>query len=304
MMIAPRAASATPNRARTPLDRVRMTVGLKLGLALVSVLVSIGLGGCATGGSGGSSYLTEYNNRNYAQAYKLAEDQAGRSSGANREQAALIAGLSAHALNRTDDAKKWLEPLAVSSKDNQISGRAGATLGIIAAEQKRNDVAVRYLTEAAGKLDGNDAARAWLYAGDSYKALNKPTEAREAYAKAEALVTDGSELESMARQRIAAPIVPQMDVAPYRGAIGTAPPAGSKFTVQLGAFSSKAGAEDAARRIGRPAMAIGQPYVVQTTSKAGKPVHALRVGGFATADQARKAAQAANLAGAIPVPVR
>jgi tetratricopeptide (TPR) repeat protein len=266
--------------------------------------LSLVLGGCSSTPSAGADYLTAYNNRDYPRAYKFAEDAAARSSGLKREQASLIAGLSAHALNRTEDAQKWLEPLAVTAKDDQISGRAGATLGIIAAEKKQHETAVRYLTEAAAKLDGNDAARAWLYAGDSYKALNKAKEARDAYAKAESLVTDGSDLESMARQRIAAPIVPQLNVAPYRGAIGAGPPPGARYTVQMGAFSTRANAEDAARRTGRPAMAIGQPYIVQTTSKAGKPVFALRVGGFATADQARKAAQDASLAGAIPVPVR
>lgn len=273
-------------------------------LALIAIAFGLTLGGCASSQTGGADYLTEYNARNYSKSFRLAEEAAGRSSGAKRDQASLIAGLSAHALNRTEDAQKWLEPLAVSSKDNEIAGRAGATLGIIAAERKQHTVAVRYLTEAAAKLDGNDAARAWLYAGDSYKALNKPAEAREAYSKAESLVTDGSELESMARQRIAAPIVPQMNVAPYRGVVGTSAPPGSKYTLQMGAFSTKANAEDAARRTGRPAMAIGQPYIVQTTSKAGKSVWALRVGGFATPDQARQAAQSASLAGAIPVPAR
>ncbi len=272
-----------------------------IGFGLLSLLT---LGGCSSTPSAGPDYLSAYNNRNYPLAYKMAEESAAKSTGLKREQASLIAGLSAHALNRTDDAKRWLEPLAVSSKDNQVAGRAGATLGIIAAEQKQHEVAVRYLTEAAAKLDGNDAARAWLYAGDSYKALNKAKEARDAYSKADALVTDGSELESMARQRIAAPIIPQSGVAPYRGAIGATAPAGAKYTIQLGAYSSKANAEDAARRTGRPAMAIGQPYIIQTTSKAGKPVWALRVGGFATADQARQAAQKASLAGAIPVPAR
>lgn len=270
-----------------------------------SVSALVALSGCSgTQKAGGDSYLSEYNSRNYSEAYRLAEEQAARSSGAKKDQAALIAGLSAHAMNRNDDAKRWLEPLAVTSKDEQIAGRAGATLGILAAESRQHDKAVRYLSEAGEKLDGNDAARAWLYAGDSYRALNKPSEAREAYAKAEGLVTDGSDLEAMARQRIAAPIVPQFTGEPYRGVIGTSAPTSAPFTLQMGAFSSQANAESAARRLGRPAMAIGQPYVVQTTAKNGKPMWALRVGGFSTADQARQAAKAAQLQGAIPVPAR
>lgn len=295
-MVATSARAAWSGALATRLSRLGV-------LAFFAGLLAL-LGGCSSSQTGGADYLSEYNSRNYPKAYRLAEEAAGKSAGVKREQASLIAGLSAHAMNRTEDAQKWLEPLAVTSKENQISGRAGATLGIIAAEKKQHEVAVRYLTEAAAKLDGNDAARAWLYAGDSYKALNKPKEARDAYAKAESLVTDGSDLESMARQRIAAPIVPQLNVAPYRGAIGGSAPAGAKYTLQLGAFSTKANAEDAARRTGRPAMAIGQPYIVQTMSKAGKPVWALRVGGFATGDQAKKAAQQASLAGAIAVPVR
>lgn len=270
----------------------------------VSAMVALSLlGGCSSSGSKTEqSYMDAYRAREYPRSYAMSETAANHSTGAAKEQASLFAGLSAHALNKDDDAERWLKPLAINAKNPEVRGRAGATLGLIAMDRRQHDMAALQLSEAGERLSGDEAARAWMYAGDAYRQMGKVQEAKAAYAKAEAELQNDQEVRLMVSQRRTAPINPPAG-PPYLGAVGNAAPAGAKFTIQMGAFSTQAGAMDAAKRLGREAMTIGVPYVVQTTGKDGKPMHALRVGGFATREQARLRVGTAP-PGSIVVPAR
>lgn len=248
-------------------------------VAAAFIAAALLLGGCSSTSSGKGDYAASFKAGRYADAYEAASKQATIGSGAKKDQAALIAGLSAQALNRNDDAEKYLSQV-VDNADPKVSGEAGAALGLIAAERGQHDKAADLLTKAGRKLEGDQAARAFLYAGDSYKSLGKTSEARGMWSMAQAKVVDDSALRVMIGDRLAAPASPTAPKA--------AKPVGpTKFTVQIGAYSSYTNAQKQLSRY----RAYGTPRVVETTDKQGKKLFAVRIGLYPTraeADKVRK----------------
>jgi tetratricopeptide (TPR) repeat protein len=281
---------------------VRVGRAKRIMLAAILAVAAIGLGGCSSGSKAEESYLDAYKSKEYPKALALSESTAKRSTGPAKEQASLIAGLSAHALNKDDEAEEWLRPLSINAKSDEVAGRAGATLGLIAMDRRQFDAAANQLSTAGEKLSGDEGARAWLYAGDAYRQIGSVDKAKAAYVKAESEVQSNTELRLMIAQRRTSPINPPAG-PPYNGAVGSSAPSGARFTIQMGAFTTMASAQDAAKRLGRQAMTIGVPYIVQTAGKDGKSMYALRVGGFATREQARMRA-GTGPKGSIVVPVK
>ena len=137
--------------------------------------------GCSSSSKTGSKdYKTLYENRQYAEAYKAALEAQTEGSSVQREQAALIAGLSAAALNKNDEAERILRPLT-KSNDQTVSGKASAQVGLIAYEGNRHGEASELLTDASNKLSGDEGARASLYAGDALRAQGRTSDAKAMY---------------------------------------------------------------------------------------------------------------------------
>jgi tetratricopeptide (TPR) repeat protein len=205
--------------------------------------------------------------KRYSDALVAAERDAATTSGIERERAALIAGQSAYALKREPDADRWLSPLRTSTNDD-IAGNASATLGLIAADQRRDGSAAALLAEASRKLKGDDAARAGLFAGDAFERLGNRSQAVSLYQKALTDARDAA-LKQTIQERLT-----------------------GRFTIQLGAFSTRAGAE---RSLGQSAGAFTRaglptPAIVQTTDAAGRPLFAVRSGDYPSAIAAQVAA--------------
>lgn len=246
------------------------------GILAVGVMA---LAGCSSSQKAGQAdYRELYNQHRYADAYKAALEAETTGSSVQKEQAALIAGLSAAALGKNAEAEKILKPL-VQSNDKTVSGKAAAQLGLIAYEQDRHAEASELLTEAATKLTGDEAARASLYAGDALRAQGRISDARASYERAQSQVQNDSTLKVLISDRLAAVSGQQRS--------GT-----GNFTVQLGAFSSFQRAQVQADRYRVRAQAAGMstPRIVQTTNAQGTKVYAVRVGRFAS----RNAAEAAQ----------
>lgn len=226
------------------------------------------LGGCSGAQKhSATSYSSAFERGRYTEAYDQSILVANSPRAGDKEQAALVAGLSAHALDRNADADKWLRPL-LNSSDRAIAGKAGATLGLIEQERGSNTQAAALLTAAAGKLQGDEAARAWMYAGDSYAKLGRANEAKDAYQQASGLVRSDTALRSMVADRLA-------------GA-GPSPTSAGGYAVQVGAFSTRANAEKEARKYG----SFGTPRIVEITDSKGRHLWAVRVGQFPSRDQA------------------
>lgn len=234
------------------------------GLSALAIGASALAFGCASGGSRG--FTEDYSAGRYSEAYRDSSKAARSATGASRDEAALIAGLSAQAMGRNAEAETWLKPLA-TSRDRQVAGRAQAALGLIASSRREHDQAATSLSQAAGMLTGDDAAQAGLHAGDAYAAAGRPEAARVQYNLAYG-AAQSSELKNVLSERLSR----------------------SAYTVQVGAFSSRQNADRAAREVSSMAvgLGLGSPAVVATEDARGRPMYAVQVGRFKTKDEADK----------------
>lgn len=272
------------------------------------MLMALCLGGCSNQKASGtdssrSRYLSLYNRGEYAEAYREASKVAISNTTAGEfEQAALIAGESAHALKRYEDAQRWLNQVK-DSPNRQLSGHALATLGLIEQQFGRETKAAELLSQAGTKLGSDDAARAYLFAGDSYSRLGRKSDADEAWGKARSLVKYDNALRANIVGRLGGGQVPQGVNGPVTtvagsgsGGRGAGQSAGG-WTLQVGAFSTLSRAVDRSKQISPAAAKAGlaAPRAVMTRDKTGKVIYAVRIGNYPS----KQAAEAAK--GRIPV---
>lgn len=248
-------------------------------LALAACL----LAGCASGGPGevfglGEEEPTEaaaslYERGQYQAAYDAASREYARARPPARDEAALIAGLSAFAsfrqtkdTSQLDLAQGWLMPLE-DHADAEIAGRAQATLGLIASARDNHTLAATKLTKAATKLDGNESAQASFHAGLAYQALGQAGPARRAYQVALATATDPT-LRQQVRARLTR----------------------AGYTIQLGAFSRRDNAQQLAAEITPRAQSrgLGEVAIVSREDPTGRTLHLVQVGEFETERDARR----------------
>ncbi|MEI7657868.1 MAG: SPOR domain-containing protein [Phycisphaerae bacterium] len=237
--------------------------------------------GCASGNAGGKAtgdYVRAFESGRYAEALDQASRAAQAGSGFKRDQANLIAGLSAQALNRNAEAEKYLAPL-VKNGDPKVASEASAAFGLLCAEEGRHAQAVELLTNAGHSLQGDQAARAFMYAGDSYRSLDKETEARGMWSLAQTKVADDAALRVMIGDRLNAAAKPPA-AAPKPG------PGKTQFTVQVGAFSNFTNAQKQLSRF----RAYGNPRVVEL-NRGGAKLFVVRVGNYNQRQEADRVAK-------------
>lgn len=259
----------------------RVVHNRQLSIAFVALcILSASLGGCggnkakpptADSASGAvtasDAYLSQYKAGQFAQAKVSAQSAAARSSGGDRDRAQLFQGMSAHALGQTDEAERTLTPL-LTNTDREISGRAAETLGLIAAGRRQHEKAIGLFMAAAGKLSGNEAARANVFAGDELAATGKPSEARERFQTASTLATD-PKIRQMVTDRLE----------------------NRRFAVQIGVFEVRGHADKAASDV-RPKAAklgFGAPLIASRPDAKGKTEYVVRIGPFRTRQAAAEA---------------
>lgn len=235
-------------------------------IAAASILAL--LGACNHAGPRYQSATQAYEAKDYSASLEMATKDAGRSHGSKQDQAALIAGMSAHALKNTSEAHRWLDPLT-KSEDPVIAGRAAAELGLLESEAGHHEAAVKYYDTASLKLSGDEQAHAEFMAGESYTALGRTDMARLSYRRAMATATDAG-LKSQIESRLSL----------------------AGYTLQVGAFADRINAERAASKVLPTASKLGldQPRVVPRTGANGRTLYAVQVGSFkdkTQADQAR-----------------
>ncbi len=252
-------------------------------LLVILTAAMCGVGGCAANRATANDYNQLFAQHRYADSYDAAAKVAGSMNSIHRDQASLVAGLSARALDRTADAKKWLVPVSGNANSN-IAGQASAALGAIAQEEHRHREAVEFFTNAATRLKGDDAARALMFAGDSLRGLSLPAKATETYKKAQTLVVSDNSLRVSLADRLSGggpALVP--------AAVGTPKisPTG-KYTLQLGAFSSIKKAKTEAKKL----LDAGATRTVPIRDKTGRTLYAVQFGRYATKQDAEAARRA------------
>jgi tetratricopeptide (TPR) repeat protein len=267
----------------------RILVATLLLLAAVPVAAT----GCASTSTASQanarpSYLEDYTSGNYSAALVGASAAARNTKNSEgvREQATLIAGEAAHALDRNAEAKTWL--FKISGSNNQaVRGKAQATLGLIELEDGNMSRAADLLSSAAADLSGDEAGRSALYAGDAFRASSRESEAIKSYQKAMELSRSDSTLRADVKERLAGKPGPSGPVDLARTPIESSKP---PFTLQLAAFSSpqKAGQHVAKVRSESIRLAMGVPHVVPVF-RGGKILYSVRVGTFAARMDADRA---------------
>ncbi|MBY0261887.1 MAG: SPOR domain-containing protein [Phycisphaerales bacterium] len=261
----------------------RRPAGVLVAGMLVALVGAGGLGGCgkkntAANGPGGASeasarpvindndFVGLYKARRFREARESAEAAIPKAKDRDREVAQLTAGCAAHAMGDLEGAKRHLTPLT-GSKDPAISGRAEACLGQIAQAQGQQAYAATLFKNAAGKLDGDDAARAGVRAGNALSSIGQHGQAIQQYKAAAA------EAESAGVKQTAA-------------AMSEPGP----FAVQAGVFASQANAEARARQLQTSAVryGYGTPRVVPAIAN-GRKTFSVKIGVFPTRQAAADA---------------
>lgn len=255
-------------------------------ILLGAILMLVVGSGCSSkpkaGGGGDGDYVAMFNQGRFSEAYDVASREAGAKRGRNRDTAALIAGQSAYRLGRANDASRWLEPL-IENSDPAIAGRANATMGSIATSRGTYGTAAEYFLRASTRLTGDDAARSLMHAGDAKKTLKQDQEARVLWERARDKVDSDAQLRVAIGDRLAG------GFTGITAPVGTGGSGGSagQFTVQAGAFATRAKADQAAAGLrGRPDVRI-----VMIKDRAGRSLHAVRVGRYATKGEAEGVAR-------------
>ena len=253
---------------RTGVVRARL-FGRLSGVGALVMACAVFLGACASSPippppSGAGAYQSG----NYQEAYRLSASEYSRTEGVRRDRAALTAGLSAHAMGHSALAESWLRPLE-RHPDPAISGRAAATLGLIAQERGDHEQAAALLSRAARQLEGDASARANFQAAESYAALGRVDSARLHYRLARGGTPAQDQVRTLSNERLEL----------------------SGYTLQAGAFANQANARELANRLSTRAQALGygEPRIVQRTPADGRVLYLVHIGSFATERDAQTA---------------
>lgn len=226
--------------------------------------------------------IARFQSGDYPTAYALTINRTAIGTAQERQRAALIAGQSAQAMGRHDEATRLLSPL-VASPDPAVAGTAHATLGMAANDRGDHRAAVEHFTLAAGLLTADDAQQAKIRAGASARKAGLPAPSFSASS-----ATSRTPTPPAPTQRLAAP-APSISVndtpAPARP-VGTARPTASlpdgPYTLQFGAFAQRSRAESVARQHASACARAGlpPPAIHSVRDDAGRSLFAVRSGVF------------------------
>lgn len=239
-----------------------------LAAACVCAPIVFGGAGCqSTRPKASEEALARYEARDYEAALRLARASYGRTAGAKQEEAALIAGMAAYELKRYDEAESWLRPVTRSTS-RDFAGKASATLGLIAAAQGAYTTAALDLLAAGRRLEGDDAARALLMAGDCYRLVGRLDAANSAYTAGRGVATSASLKEVLAARL-----------------------ENSAYTVQFGAFANHSNALRAldAARLRARAQDLPAPEIVTSRDVTGQTLYLVQSGRYETKQDAAAA---------------
>ncbi len=103
--------------------------------------------------------ISNYESKNWKQSLEQASAVQNDSSGTMRDQAALLAGLSAYQLGNFADAQSRFQ-ISEQSMDAETAGESKVMLGDLMVHQKRYGDAANYYDAAANKLTGEASNRA------------------------------------------------------------------------------------------------------------------------------------------------
>ena len=263
--------------------------------------------------------ISNYESKNWKQSLEQASVVQNDSSGTLRDQAALLAGLSAYQLGNFSEAQTRFQ-ISEQSMDAETAGESKVMLGDVMVHQKRYADAANYYDAAANKLTGEASNRA----KDLAAASRDPARAGKVLSMAEpaismngnALSTSSSPVStnsvtiaskaadaSSGFEKDAKPAKPAKvaDDKPAKPSADTSAKTASKsagkkvdsdaFVIQAGSFILETSAKNRAKEISKAASRNGiqAPKVVASKSKSGQKIWIVYVGEFETRADAEKA---------------
>ena len=110
--------------------------------------------------------INSYESKNWKQSLEQASVVQNETSGAVRDQAAFLAGLSAYQMGNYPEAQTRFQ-ISEQSMDAETAGESKVMLGDVMVHQKRYGDAANYYDAAANKLSGEASARAKALAAAS-----------------------------------------------------------------------------------------------------------------------------------------
>jgi tetratricopeptide (TPR) repeat protein len=233
------------------------------------------LAACGSGSRQGmSAAMSDYAAADYSAARDKAAGVARSSSGSQREDAAYLAGLAAYKAGDLVEAEGFLLT-AINAGDQVTAGRAKAQLGLLRMDQQRYREAGDLFRDASQALSGDDARQAAHYAALAYQKSGDASAART-WAEVARRPSAGGEVVTVA----------------MRQATGAAGATGAAFTLQIGAYHDRSGAEWAVRNA-TPSVerqGLGPVRIVESHDRRGQSIYLVQFGQF----ESRAAATAAK----------
>ena len=220
------------NMLRNPPFEFGPRIALLVGLGVISVL----LPGCDDAWARDrDAALMALERGDDANALSDAERIVSRGPRSMKAEAAYIGGIAAYRQGRYTTALELLRE-AEGSRDSEIRGRALVQAGTVQTALGRSREAAASFERGGGLLDGAVGGEALVMAADAHKSLGLEADASRCLARARRVGGD-----RVASGRVAG------------------------YTIQFGAFSSRANAEKCLRRVASASRAagLGMPELVE-----------------------------------------
>lgn len=262
-----------------------------LGLPWVVAALLMAMAGCEStpkASAGLAGALSEYDAGRYDAAHTKAVAAMQGATGADREQAAYVAGLSAYRKRDYIEAEHRLTTAAASS-DRTVAGRAKAALGLVCLAQNRPATGAVHLSEAARILDGSDASEAAFRAGVAYQLAGDESAAQRQFAYARTVESSSR----VSGGRTSGGESGGRSGGTSGGATGgnwANPPSGL-FAIQVGAFSDITNARSAADQARRFAdrHGLGEVRIIPKSDARQRTLYVVQFGRFTSRTSAEAA---------------
>ncbi|MDZ4829988.1 MAG: SPOR domain-containing protein [Phycisphaerae bacterium] len=219
--------------------------------------------------------IAAYDNREYAEALKLAEGASENATTTkDAHEASYMAGMSAFQLDDFASAERWLTD-AARSGDRKTAGDAGVMLGNAQLKLNKPADAARSFAAAATNLDGANATKARIASANAYRESGNSRAADEQFRLGNVPTTVTVDAPTKAP---AAARTPSHATKP--AVVATAP--NGAFVLQAGAFRDETKAKKRADELRAKSMSagLGAPRVSSKKGADGSTLWVVQIGGF------------------------
>lgn len=266
---------------------------------LFALLAVLSLGGCAQQGTALDRSLAAYDGGRFEESLTLAEE-AGKESSTTKEslEASYLAGMSAYRLGRHADAVRWLQDPS-RADDRWMAGQANVTLGSAYLQTGRKGEAAKAFAKAGGLLEGEDAKKARIAAGNAYRELGDVKASNEQFRLANVPVPSTT-APPAASPGSGPPTTTPPTSSPTKGGTAVAS-ADGPFVLQAGAFKDHDKAMRRADEVRAKAKqnGCGEPKVLSKRGTDGATVYVVQFGSFADRRSAESALGKLGLSGVV-----